>query len=234
MTLTRQIIDTITQGFGTAFRRRRVRPSPDDSTVKINLGCGLSVAPGWINVDGSLNALVAGGPVLIHRLLYNLSGSRQYYQFNDYHSVLGSNHFVFHNLEYGIPFPDQCADAIYSSHFLEHMPKEVGFNLLQETYRVLKPQGIVRISVPDLAFAVSLYGAETSRMLDNYFFVEHRGSYFARHKYMYDLVLLRSLLEQVGFTDISRCTYRQGRVPDVELLDNRPEDSLFVEAVRPG
>lgn len=232
MTTTRRIIDFTTNVLGYAGRGQRVRVDRRQ-TVKINLGCGLSVAPGWINVDGSLNALVAGWPKSAHRCLYRLSGSSQYISFEEYHKLLRANRFVFHNLEYGLPFAERCADVIYSAHFVEHLTKQDGAHLLAEAFRVLKPGGRIRISVPDLAYAVSLYKSETERMLDNYFFVEHRGSYFARHKYMYDYQLMKSTLERTGFTDVFRCNYRQGRMPDVALLDNRPEDSLFVEASRP-
>jgi SAM-dependent methyltransferase len=196
------------------------------------MGCGLSIAPGWINVDGSLNAFLAKWPKIAHRWFYRLSGSSQYYAFEEYHKLLSTNRFVFHNLEYGLPFADQCADAIYSSHFIEHLTKQDSAHLLAEAFRVLKPGGLVRIGVPNLAFVVSLYKLEAERMLDNYFFVEHHGSYFARHKYMYDYDLLKSLLERIGFTNVSQCGFRQGRLPNVELLDNRPEDSLYVEATR--
>jgi SAM-dependent methyltransferase len=233
MSFTRSIVDAMTRTIGYAVRSRCIRLDREQGPVKLNLGSGLSVIPGWINVDGSLNALIATWPVQIHRCLYKLSGSSQYYKFDEYHAILSSNRFVFYNLEYGLPFSDQCADAIYSSHFLEHLKKEDGVRLLREIYRVLKRGGVLRISVPDLAFAISLHKVDSVRMLEDYFFVEHRGSYFARHKYMYDYDLMKTQLDQIGFGDVCRCTYQKGRLPDVELLDNRPEDSLFVEAIRP-
>jgi len=33
-----------------------------------------------------------------------------------------------------------------------------------------------------------------------------------------------------GFVNITRCTFRKGHVPDVEVLDNRPHETLYVEA----
>ena len=69
-------------------------------------------------------------------------------------------------------------------------------------------------------------------MLGNYFFVEDDDSHYARHKYMYDFALLSEALSSAGFHDIRRCGYRQGATPDLEALDNRPDESLFVEATR--
>ena len=55
--------------------------------------------------------------------------------------------------------PDGLADAVYSSHNVEHLyPHEVEV-ALREMRRVLKPDGFVRIDVPDLQ-AVALYIAE--------------------------------------------------------------------------
>lgn len=233
MTPGRKLIDFATKLLGQAMRHQRVSVK-GLASVKINLGCGLSVAPGWINVDGSLNALVAGWPKPAHQCLYHLSGSSQYYSFGEYHGLLRKHRFVFHNLEHGLPFADQCADVVYSSHFIEHLARKDGAKLLADVFRILKPGGLCRISVPDLAFALALYPADPRRMLDQYFFIDDNGSYFARHKYMYDYTLMKAALEQAGFKAVSRCAYRQGRMPDVELLDNRPEDSLFVEAARPS
>lgn len=55
-----------------------------------------------------------------------------------------------HNLVEGIPFEDEFADVVYHSHVLEHFNKEDGKRFLQECYRVLKPNGVIRIVVPDL------------------------------------------------------------------------------------
>jgi hypothetical protein len=35
-----------------------------------------------------------------------------------------------------------------------------------------------------------------------------------------------------GFSEAAVCKYREGRCPDLQLLDNRPEVSLFVEAIK--
>jgi len=62
-----------------------------------------------------------------------------------------------HDLRRGLPFPDESFDAVYGSHVLEHLEPEAGANLLRECRRVLSPQGIVRIVVPDLEAIAKLY-----------------------------------------------------------------------------
>jgi len=44
---------------------------------------------------------------------------------------------------------------------------------------------------------------------------------------------LSAMLEEIGFTRMVVCQYRSGRVPDCDILDNRPEDSLHLEAEKP-
>ena len=235
MSIVRRVIDTTTNLIGWLRRPRRITPKPDahDGQVKVNLGCGLAVNQGWINVDASLNALVASWPRVMHKLLYRLSGANRYYSLEQYCNLLEKHVFVHHDLSHSIPLKDQSADFIYSSHFLEHLFKQDAENLLRECHRVLKPGGIVRVCVPDLAYAVSLYTrGENVKMLEDYFFVEDKGSFLARHKYMYDYELLKSMLEKIGFTYVARCTYQEGKTPDIKKLDNRPEDTLFVEAVK--
>ena len=56
---------------------------------------------------------------------------------------------------------------------------------------------------------------------------------FARHRYMYDFEMLAGLLGRAGFANVRRCEYQEGRVPDLQELDNRP-GSLVVEASKPG
>ncbi len=233
MRLMRRMVDAGSLLLGWARRNRRFKGSRFGTPLKINLGCGLAVAPGWVNVDGSLNALVASLPGLFHGLAYRFTGAAAYYPQKVYLHLLGGNVFLHHDLKYGIPFADGAVDFVYSSHFLEHLPRSDARHLLRESYRVLRPRGVVRIVVPDLAYAISLYQqGRAEEMLTQYFFVDDDDSYYARHKYMYDFESLSALLAEIGFRDVRRLDYRRGQTPDLDILDNRPEDSLYVEAVR--
>lgn len=232
MSFIRSLIDFSTASIGRMKRGKRI--NTPNGLVKINLGCGLAVAQGWINIDASLNALVASWPKWIHKLLYRLSGANRYYSLEQYCDLLENHVFIHHELSYSIPLKDATADFVYSSHFLEHLFKQDGLHLLNESHRVLKSGGVIRICVPDLAYAVEQYRrGETEKMLENYFFVEDKESFLARHKYMYDFDSLKSKLESVGFSPVVRCEYRLGKTPDIDKLDNRPEETLFVEAVKP-
>jgi predicted SAM-dependent methyltransferase len=64
---------------------------------------------------------------------------------------------IVRNLNKGIPFPDASFDVVYHSHVLEHFTKTAGETFLKECYRVLRPQGVLRVVVPDLEQLVRSY-----------------------------------------------------------------------------
>lgn len=70
------------------------------------------------------------------------------------------------NILKGLPFDDNSFDIIYSSHFLEHLTKDEGLFFLNETYRILKVNGIIRIVVPDLENICREYLILLEKVLD--------------------------------------------------------------------
>ncbi len=225
-------MDYLTRAVGWLRRNNRVA-APDERPVKVNLGSSLLVAPGWLNLDGALLALFAGWPAPVLRSLYRLAGIRAVLDEDEFIRVLRGNQFVHHDMTYGIPLPDESVDYVFSSHFLEHLTKAGGEQLMTETLRVLRPGGVVRILVPDLEQAIAAYGeGRKEEALEGIFEGWELGDY-ARHRYMYDYDLLAGMLERVGFTGVRRRQAREGLVPDLDVLDRR-ENSLFVEAARPS
>ncbi|MDO9001536.1 MAG: methyltransferase domain-containing protein [Bacteroidota bacterium] len=57
---------------------------------------------------------------------------------------------IAHNLTLGIPFKDNSFKAAYHSHVLEHFTKADAEKFIAECYRILQPNGILRIAIPDL------------------------------------------------------------------------------------
>lgn len=49
-----------------------------------------------------------------------------------------------------LPLADESVDVLYSSHFIEHVPKSQVPAFLKECFRVLKPGGKIRFVCPDL------------------------------------------------------------------------------------
>jgi SAM-dependent methyltransferase len=204
------------------------------SALRINLGSGLTVAPGWVHLDGSIHALLSRAPVPVLRRLYRSAATVQWLQEEEYVRRLREHAFVHHDLARPLPFPDGVAEHVFTSHLVEHMYHDEAQRLLAEVRRVLMPGGVVRVCVPDLEHAVGLYRSGARREALSYFFTLERAPALRTHRYLYDATLLQETLEHAGFTDVRRCTYREGRTPDLELLDTLPEETLYMEAVRPG
>lgn len=64
---------------------------------------------------------------------------------------------IAHNLLHGIPYEDNSFDVVYHSHILEHFSKDDGEKFIAACFRVLKPEGVLRIAIPDLEIIVRNY-----------------------------------------------------------------------------
>lgn len=92
------------------------------------------------------------------------------------------------NILKGLPYPDNSFDVVYSSHFIEHLTKNQADFVLQEIFRVLKREGIVRIVVPDLENICREYLEILSGIQDN------------NNKKKYEWIIVE-LLDQMVRTD---------------------------------
>lgn len=145
---------------------------------------------------------------------------------------------IFRNVEYlnlfkPLPYAESTFRHVFSSHVFEHLPRAKLALLLRELHRVLRPGGTMRVSVPDLTIMVKNYSEQDGDAFVNAIFEIDHANAKNRHHWMYNECSMRVILSAAGFTNITRCRYRQGKCPDLELLDNRPEHSLFMEADKP-
>ena len=60
------------------FKRKRLI-EPNSDIIKVNIGCGLAVAEGWINIDDGILAFIATCPACIHKFIYKLTNSQKWY-----------------------------------------------------------------------------------------------------------------------------------------------------------
>lgn len=107
-------------------------------------------------------------------------------------------------------------DLIYNCHVLEHFKRRDIDRVLHEWLRVLKPGGILRISVPDFSKICEIYQRENR--LDLVI-----GALFGRQDYLYnihynvfDFASLSRSLEQVGFGNVRRYDWRQTEHADID------------------
>ena len=124
-------------------------------------------------------------------------------------------------LDAGKPFPiiSNSFDYIYSEHLIEHLKYSEAKNMVNESYRVLKDGGVLRISTPDLKFLLDLYLNPENELNRSYmesesnrynippfpaFIISHFHIDWG-HKIIYDEESLTYILKCAGFKNIKKC-----------------------------
>lgn len=118
-----------------------------------NLGCGAKTSdrPNVVNVDWSIYLRLRDSRLARWVAPHVLTGER----LKRFLSI--PSNVLVHNLSRGIPAPSDSVDVVYNSHVLEHLDREVARQFLLEIKRVLKPNGVLRVVVPDLEHLVRRY-----------------------------------------------------------------------------
>ena len=200
-------------------------------TLILNLGCGTRTSAACVNIDWSIHLR------LKRWHLAWLAGSERRQKID----AMAAN-VVVHDLTKGIPAASGSVDAVYHSHVLEHIDRAGAPGFMREILRVLKPDGIQRIVVPDLELLArqylehfgeaghddrvaemieqmvrgEAYGTSTQRPLRRR--VERLVLGDARkrgeaHRWMYDRTSLAGLLTQTGFAEIEVASSDVSAIP---------------------
>jgi len=190
---------------------------PPKAQRKINLCCGPIRLPGYINID-----IVPDADVVL-----------------DLEKEL-------------LPFPDESVDTLVCISAINYFSRQRGLEILKEVYRVLAPNGVARFAVQDLRVLASKYLNQ-----DRVFYFEKLqdgrdrfpGKTFAEKfneffqgfqscgkfcKFVYDFETLALAFREAGFGIVEQKEFRQSRIAHVEMIDNRPEQMFFLEAIKTG
>jgi hypothetical protein len=74
-----------------------------------------------------------------------------------------SPEIVYLNALEPFPFDDSLFYFIFSEHMIEHIPYLGGLHMVEESFRVLKSGGRIRIATPDIEKILALYNKKKSR-----------------------------------------------------------------------
>lgn len=195
---------------------------------RLHLGCFDRPVRGWINTDVTPHLWVARIPGLA-ALLWRLGRitDRRYEQHR--RGIFRPIRYL--NVAKRFPYPDDYFRAAFSSHLLEHLHPGDAQRCLSEIFRTLKPSGVCRTVVPDLDKCVEQYNPREPDVFLKKLF-EPSARQKNTHHWLYNADSLITLLLQTGFRRAYRCDYQRGECPDLDALDNRPEISLYVEAIK--
>jgi SAM-dependent methyltransferase len=213
----------------------------------VQYGCGASCPDGWMNFDAS--------PTLrLQRLPFLGSLFRR-------GDIVFPAGVRYGDIVEGLPLADNSVDAAYASHVLEHLALADFRLALRNTFRMLKPGGVFRLVVPDLAARARKYvamadhgGTDASSWLmrTTYLGEEQRPRGLqarARsllgnraHRWMWDAGSLSEELRQAGFVAIRPCRFNDADDPafrQVEEADRFHDgtigvDECALEARKPG
>ncbi|MDB4085530.1 methyltransferase domain-containing protein [Amylibacter sp.] len=112
-------------------------------------------------------------------------------------------------------FEDNSADIIYSSHTLEYFDRNEAFTVLTEWRRVLKPEGILRVAVPNFKALIKVYDQtdDLSNILGPMYgkmmISRKEDSENIYHKTIYDFNSLSKLLMSVGYKNVIEYDWRK-------------------------
>jgi predicted SAM-dependent methyltransferase len=143
----------------------------------------------------------------------------------------------------GLPFAGVA--AIYAEHFLEHLAFEDGLAFLAECRRVLAPEGILRLSTPNLEWVLSTHyrwrDVSDEERLEDCMRL-NRAFHGWGHRFLYNRETLNRALGAAGFARTVFCRYGESDVPALRGLERHEtwEDSpeqphvLVIEASGPS
>lgn len=138
-----------------------------------------------------------------------------------------------------LPFPIASADFILAEHVIEHVEFREGLGFLQECFRILKPNGVLRLSFPDITRQILIedYRAEFLKFYNRQMNCEQDVWLSVlvdwEHKSCWTKDMAVRVLEAVGFGFVN--VRQWGSSPHHELcgVDGvmRPEETIL-EAIR--
>ena len=146
---------------------------------------------------------------------------------------------------FNLPCEDNTVDLIYASHVIEYFNREEVKNVLNEWIRVLKPNGKLRLAVPNFEEMVKLYlnkDVKLDNILGPLYGEMPMGEETIYHRTTYDYISLENLLTNLGMKNVQTWNWRetshsefddhsQAYIPHMDK-DNGKLISLNVEAIK--
>lgn len=120
----------------------------------------------------------------------------------------------------GLPFQD--VSSIYAEHFLEHLSLDDGLAFLRECRRILSPDGVLRLSTPNLDWVILTHYhgptlPEAEARLDCVRI--NRAFHGWGHQFLYNRHMLAAALQSAGFERIVSCRYGESALAELAGLE---------------
>lgn len=105
-----------------------------------------------------------------------------------------------------LPYPADSVDEIYASHVLEHVPLADVLPTLREWVRVLRPQGRLRVSVPNFRYIVDAYQRQDENVPVAEYLMGGQTDCDDFHRSVFDEETLTRFMRQAGLVDVAPFT----------------------------
>ena len=141
-----------------------------------------------------------------------------------------------------LPFKNNSMDLVYSSHMVEHLYEEDFLKFLSESDRVLKPNGVFRMVIPDLSLYVKKYletgdADEFCKMI--HMSDRNKPSFSEKialllfgnrkHKWMYDGQSMKNYIEKhSNFTNVTILPPGETTIKDDPKINLREREGISV------
>lgn len=127
----------------------------------------------------------------------------------------------------GLPFKD--VRFVFAEHFIEHLDLNAAMYLFLECRRVLRDDGVLRLSTPNLDWVWASHydlAASTQETVGNCF--KLNGAFHAwGHQFLYNEATLTSLLREAGFASIVTREYGHSIHPELQGLERHERSEDF-------
>lgn len=152
--------------------------------------------------------------------------------------------------DYDLPFRANSLDVVVCMSAINYFSRKRAQQIIAQVFRALRPGGVARFGVQDMKALARKYveGDEAfffqktddgndrfeGPTIGDKFAAWFYGYFAGRSgcKYFYDYESLAYLFSSAGFSVVERRDFRDSRVEDIALLDNRPEQMFYLEAVK--
>lgn len=190
--ITQETINHLTKNEADMSFKRRVQTifewlPPDDNAVFLDCACGRGF---YLNYYRTVSKVRLVGLELEANIIRKASANV---------GLLPDITLTQGNI-YALPFPDNYFDGVILSEILEHIEDDV--RGLKEVWRVLKPGGVVAITVPNANYP--FWWDPINKTLETVFktHIQHGllAGIWANHVRLYTLPMLREAVRQAGFT----------------------------------
>lgn len=192
-------------------------PEGNPNEIKLNIGSFINMFYyNWINIDTE--------------------------PLQDFAKIEGYK-FYHYDIKHDLPYPDNWVDYIFTSHLIEHLTYEEALKFLKETKRVLKHDGIMRISTPDAKLLINKYNNNQLNEYDDINLNCEKAQnqcqklyelLFKNHKSIYDIYTISQIFKDAGFSKIQSMEPFEStsKIIEKETIDCFPTLSLYVEVIK--